>query len=553
MILIIDNYDSFTHNLYQYFREITDEEVKVARNDSLSVEQVMALAPSAIVISPGPGRPEEAGISEELILRCMGHIPLLGVCLGHQAMVHALGGRVVGASRIVHGKAEDIWVDGKGIFRSIQSPARFTRYHSLAADEATLPAELEITARSADGQIMGVRHKEYVMEGVQFHPESIASEEGKKLLRNFLNYRREPFDAAAVLARVMGGENLSRVEAARFMDELTEGSLNDIQIAGFLTAIGTKGATSEEIAGCASVLQKKRVAVRSQDGAPCLDTCGTGGDGLHTFNISSMAALIAAAAGAKVAKHGNKAVSSQTGSADFYQALGMEIQLSPSEAQDLLNRNNFSFLYAPTYHSAMRFAGPARRALRVKTLMNLMGPLVNPAGAEYQLIGVYDERLCASMAEAAHLLGCKRVMVVHGRDGLDEISVCADSRVILIAEDGEIRDMEFSPASLGIEPWPADSLRGGDAATNAAIAKVLAGIEDPAKLEGANLHPQALPAIRDASLVNAGAALTVYGAAPDIAAGYAMAAKALDEGKVAQKLLASIQMSHHLRGTGADS
>lgn len=550
MILIIDNYDSFTHNLYQYFREITTEEVKVVRNDAITVDKIAALAPSAIVISPGPGRPEEAGISEEVILRFMGEIPLLGVCLGHQAMVHALGGRVVGASRIVHGKAEDIWVDGKGIFRSIQSPARFTRYHSLAADEASLPAELEITARSADGQIMGVRHKDYVMEGVQFHPESIASEEGKKLLRNFLNYRREPFDAVAVLARIMEGENLSRVEAARFMDELTEGSLNDMQIAGFLAAMGTKGLSSEEIAGCASVLQKKRVPIRSNDNRPCLDTCGTGGDGLHTFNISSMAALIAAAAGAKVAKHGNRAVSSQTGSADFYSALGLEIQLSATEAQDMLNRNDFAFLFAPTYHSAMRFAASARRALRVKTLMNLMGPLVNPAAAEFQLIGVYDERLCPAVAEAAHLLGCKKVMVVHGRDGLDEISVCANSRIILIDVDGEVQDSEFDPRSLGMQLYPADSLRGGDSAINASIAKVLAGLEDASVLDGAGLHPQGLDAIRDASLVNAGAALCVYGLAPDIAEGYEMARSALKDGRVAQKILASARMSHHLFGTG---
>ena len=551
MILIIDNYDSFTHNLYQYFREITAEEVRVVRNDAISVDKIETLAPTAIVISPGPGRPEEAGISEEIILRFIGRIPLLGVCLGHQAMVHALGGRVVGASRIVHGKAEDIWVDGKGIFRSIQSPARFTRYHSLAAEEASLPAELEITARSADGQIMGVRHKEYVMEGVQFHPESIASEEGKKLLRNFLNYRREPFDAVTVLARIIEGEHIGKVEAARFMDELTEGSLNDIQIAGFLAAFGAKGVSAEEIAGCASVLQKKRVVVNSSDDRPCLDTCGTGGDGLHTFNISSMAALIAAAAGAKVAKHGNRAVSSQAGSADFYSALGLEIQLSAGETQDMLNRNNFAFLFAPTYHSAMRFAAPARRALRVKTLMNLMGPLVNPAAAEFQLIGVYDERLCLPMAEAAHLLGTRKVMVVHGRDGLDEITVCAESRVIIVGSDGQIQDSVFDPASLGIELYPVDSLRGGDSAINASIAKVLAGLEDHSVLEGAGLHPQGLEAIRDACLVNAGAALAIYGLAESIGSGFTMAREALEDGRVAQKILASARMSQHLAGTGS--
>jgi anthranilate synthase/phosphoribosyltransferase len=550
MILLIDNYDSFTHNLYQYLREITPEEVKVVRNDAISVGDISAMNPSAIIISPGPGRPEDAGISEEAILHFMGHIPILGVCLGHQAMVHALGGRVVGAARIVHGKAEDIWVDGKGIFRSIQSPARFTRYHSLAADEETLPAELEITARSADGQIMGVRHKEYVMEGVQFHPESIASEEGKKLLRNFLNYRRESFDAVAALGQIMAGRHLGRTEASQFMDELTEGNLNDIQIAGFLAALGTKGVTPEEIAGCAGVLQKKRVAIRSLDGRPCLDIVGTGGDGKHTFNISSMAALVASAAGARVAKHGNKAVSSQTGASDFFAALGLEIQLSAAEAQAMLNQNDFAFLYAPTYHSAMRFAAPARRALRVKTLMNLMGPLVNPAGAACQLIGVYSEDLVRPMAEAARLLGTARCLVVHGMDGLDEVSVCAPTRMVLLGKDGEAEDFLFDASSLGIPVYPEGALQGGDAAINAGIAKVLVGLSDESVLEGGGLHPQALEAIRQAVLVNAGAALMVYGSARDMASGYALAKATMESGKVGQKILASVQMSHALFGTG---
>ncbi len=550
MILLIDNYDSFTHNLYQYLREISSEEVKVVRNDALTVDDVATMRPSAIVISPGPGRPEEAGISEDVILHFMGQIPILGVCLGHQAIVHALGGRVIGAARIVHGKAEDVWMDGKGVFRSIQSPARFTRYHSLAADEETLPAELEISARSADGQIMGVRHKDYILEGVQFHPESIASEEGKKLLRNFLNYRREAFDSVGALAGIMAGKNLDQPEAAKFMDELTEGNLSDLQIAGFLAAFGTKGLTPQEIAGCASVLQRKRLAIKSLDGQPCLDTCGTGGDGKHTFNISSMAALVASAAGVRVAKHGNKAVSSQTGSADFYAALGIEIQLSAPEAQTMLNRNDFAFLYAPTYHAAMRFAGPARRALRVKTLMNLMGPLVNPAAAGYQLIGVYDEKLLEPMAEAAMLLGSTRVMVVHGTDGLDEVSVCAPSRVVLREKDGPGADYLFDASSLGIPAYPQDALQGGDAAINAGIAKVLTGLADETVLVGSGLHPQALDAIRAAVLVNAGAALCVFGRVSTIAAGYALAKTTLESGKVAQKILATVQMSQALFGTG---
>ena len=185
-------------------------------------------------------------------------MPILGVCLGHQAIGYAYGAAIVQAKRIVHGKVEEIEFDGKGIFRSIPSPGRFTRYHSLAIDESTLPAELEVTARSRDGDIMGVRHREHTIEGVQFHPESAASDYGKRLIRNFLSYRREPFQGKEVLLQVMGGKDMSREQAEGFMEELTEGNLSESRIAAFLTALAVKGAIPEEIAGCAAVLQRKR-------------------------------------------------------------------------------------------------------------------------------------------------------------------------------------------------------------------------------------------------------------------------------------------------------
>ncbi|MFW5800860.1 MAG: glutamine amidotransferase-related protein, partial [Spirochaeta sp.] len=241
MILLLDNYDSFTHNLYQYLSEITAEEIRVIRNDMVSVEDVEGMTPTRIVISPGPGRPEDAGISVEIIRRFAGRIPILGVCLGHQAIGYAYGGEIVQAQRIVHGKAEAMKLDGRGLFRSITSPAVFTRYHSLVIKPETLPSCLEVTAWSEDGEIMGIRHKELEIEGVQFHPESIASEAGKQLLGHFLNYRREPFDPKLSLSKLTSGEDLTQEEAATFMEELTEGNLNDAQIAAFLAAIQTKG------------------------------------------------------------------------------------------------------------------------------------------------------------------------------------------------------------------------------------------------------------------------------------------------------------------------
>ncbi len=237
MYVIIDNYDSFTHNLYQYLCELSGAPVEVFRNDRITVDELAAMEPAGIVISPGPGRPEEAGISVEVIRRFAGTIPILGVCLGHQAIGYAFGGKVVPARRIVHGKTDDISLDGRGLFRGLPRTAKFTRYHSLALEAESLPAELEVTARAADGEIMGVRHREHLVEGIQFHPESIASEHGKRCLQNFLTYRREPFPLSSILAGLQKSRGITREEAEAFMDELTDGRLTDAQIAGVLAAL----------------------------------------------------------------------------------------------------------------------------------------------------------------------------------------------------------------------------------------------------------------------------------------------------------------------------
>jgi len=521
MILLIDNFDSFTYNVYQFLTELTDQPVEVHRNNSITIEDIRKMNPEAIIISPGPGRPEEAGISMEAVRTFAGSVPILGICLGHQVIGEVFGGKIVSAARIVHGMVEPVSHDGKAIFRNLPAPLNCTRYHSLAIEETSLPAELEITARTPDGEIMGVRHREYVVEGVQFHPESIASEEGKRMLRNFLNYRREPFDVKGKLEKIMDGQDLTREEAALFMEELTEGSLSDIHIAGYLTAFNTKGVSAGEIAGCASVLHRKRVPV--QTGEPVLDIVGTGGDGVGTFNISSFSALVAAAGGAAVAKHGNRAVSSKSGSADFYRELGVPVDITPKEAEKLLADERFSFLFAPVYHKAMGFAAPARKALAVKSIMNLLGPLVNPAVAEYQIIGVYREELCEVIAEAAHMLGVKRVMVIYGRDGIDELSVTAPSRVLIIDEEGNREDFVFDPSTLGIGQYSLEDLKGGNPAENASMARDL-------------LDGKGRPALKEAVLLNGGAGLYLYGKAGSIAEGYKLAKEALETGKVSELL-----------------
>ena len=524
MYVIIDNYDSFTYNLFQYVSALTDEEVRVFRNDRVTVAELEALAPRGIIISPGPGRPEDAGVSVETVRHFAGSTPLLGVCLGHQAIGQAFGGTIAGARNIVHGKTDTISLDGRGLFRGVPSPSVFTRYHSLVVQADTLPEGFEVTATSPDGEVMGIRHREWVVEGVQFHPESIASDMGMRILANFLDYRREPFVFRPLLQRVMAGEPLAMEQAAELMDEITEGRLPASQLAAILVALGVKGYTAEEIAGFAAVLARKKQPLQRPAGAATVvDTCGTGGDGLATFNISSLAALVVAGCGVAVAKHGNRGVSSPTGSADLFAALGVDTGLSPAQAAAVLQRTGFAFLFAPTYHGAMRHAAGVRAELGIKTVLNLLGPLVNPAAAEFQLIGVYDRALCEPMARAARLLGVRRVLVVHGADGLDEVSVTGPTRMVEIGADDECRVSEFDPASCGIAPASLDELKGGDAAHNAALARALLG-------------GGGRPALRDAVAVNAGAALYVAGAAPDIAAGYRRACTVLADGSAAAKL-----------------
>ena len=521
MILIIDNFDSFTYNIYQELLQITDRSVKVVRNNKIDIDGIKKLDPSYLIISPGPGRPEEAELSIELIKEFKGKIPILGICLGHQCIIEAFGGEVIQAKNIVHGKVQPISCDGKGLFRNLGTPINFTRYHSLVGNINTLPDFLEVTSTSPDGEIMGVRHREFDIEGVQFHPESISSDAGLNLFKNFLNYRREPYDIKGNLEKLISGETLSMNEAKGFMEELTDGNLDDSIIASYLTAFNCKGISPGEIAGCAAVLRDKRTPVNISSSA--LDTCGTGGDGLNTFNISSFSALIAASCGANVAKHGNRAVSSKSGSSDFFGELGISLESDPKKVADSIDNRGFAFLFAPHFHKAMRFAAPARRSMKIKTIMNLIGPLSNPANADFQIIGVWDQKFCPIVARAAKLLGVKKVMVVHGLDGIDEISISDSTRIVIIDEHGKEKDYIFNPRDYGIPMYNLSDLAGGDPKKNSQMAEdILRGVGSDA--------------IKAVCSLNAGAALMVAGLADSIVDGYSMAQKSISSGNLLKKI-----------------
>lgn len=531
MILIIDNYDSFTYNVVQALQRLSGDEVKVVRSKEVTLEELDAMKPAKLVVSPGPGTPADAGISEAAIKHFAGKIPILGICLGHQAIGEAFGAKIVQAKRFCHGVVEDLDLDGRGLFRTIGKKSAFTRYHSLVIEESTLNPDFEITARSADGDIMGVRHKSLLIEGVQFHPESIASQQGDEIFKSFLNYRRENLPAAAFLNQLLfEKKHLSREQAALFMDNLTDGDLDERVTAAMLTAMAANGISADELAGCADVLLRKKTPFGLKSDSVA-EIVGTGGDCKGSFNISSLSSIVIASCGQTIAKHGNRAVSSKSGAADFFEAIGIKIDNKPADTAKLIEQTGFGFLMAPVYHPAMRFAAPVRKALGIKTIMNLLGPLLNPAGAQYEVLGVYSPDLLETYAHAAKNLGAKRVMVVASDDGFDEISPCAPTKVFQINKDGKEYHYTINPADYGITDAKAEELAGGSGEDNAKMALEL-------------LDGKGRKTLRYAVALNSGAVLFLSGKAKSIKDGYEMALSALSNGQAKAKLEEIKKVSH---------
>ena len=309
-------------------------------------------------------------------------------------------------------------------------------------------------------------------------------------------------------------QDLSADQTAAVLGEIMRGNASEIQIAAFLIALRTKGETVQELAGLARTMRAMAasVAVARRD---LLDTAGTGG-GRRTFNVSTTAALIAAGAGCTVAKHGNRSATGLSGSADVLEALGARIDLSPAAVARCIEEVGFGFMFAPAHHQATRFVIPVRSELAVRTIFNFLGPLTNPAGATRQLIGVSDAAYLPTMAGALALLGTEHALLVSSLDGLDELSICAPTRVLEVTGDGAISEYEVSPEQLGLTTAPAEAIPGGDPAHNADIARrIFAGEAGPA---------------RDVAVLNAGAAIYAAGGAPGLAEGVAAAQAAIDSG-----------------------
>ncbi len=343
------------------------------------------------------------------------------------------------------------------------------------------------------------------------------------------------FSWPQVLGPLSTGEDISEDLAHLAMTEIMDGNAEPAQIAAFIVALRAKGETVDEMVGLVRGMYDAATTV--DVGVPVVDTAGTGGDGSGTFNISTTAAFIAAGAGAKVAKHGNRAASSRAGSADLLEALGIPIDLEPEAVAQSVRETGFGFFFAPRFHPAMRFAAPVRRDLGVPTVFNFLGPLTNPARARRQVIGVSDGRMAGRMVGALKRLGCEFALVFHGADGLDELTTTATSQVWRLKE-GSITRAEFMPSDFGLPEAKLADLEGGDAAENAAVTRgVLAGEEGPR---------------RDVSVVNAAAAIVAAGLAEGFADGITAAAESIDSGAASGVLDACVSLGAELADKGGN-
>ncbi|MBI9084983.1 MAG: anthranilate phosphoribosyltransferase [Desulfobacterales bacterium] len=330
-----------------------------------------------------------------------------------------------------------------------------------------------------------------------------------------------------LLQQIISGKDLSETQMTRMITIVLAGEATDAQIGAMMGALATKGETFEELAGAAHAMRRKARRIQAP-GTTVVDTCGTGGDSAGTFNISTTTAFVVAGCGVTVAKHGNRSVSSQCGSADLLEALGVKLEIDPELVEEALAEIGIGFLFAPVFHGAMRHAGRARKEVGVRSIFNMLGPLTNPAGANCQLLGVFAPELTEMFARALKQLGTRRALVVHGHDGLDEISVCAATRVSEL-NDGMIRTYEISPEQyFGQLAQPAD-LAGGDAACNADITRrILDGEHGPR---------------RNVVAINAAGALVAAGVAQDLRDGIEQALAVIDSGAAAEKLDALVRFT----------
>ncbi|PAF44598.1 bifunctional anthranilate synthase component II/anthranilate phosphoribosyltransferase [Helicobacter sp. 11S02629-2] len=533
MVLLVDNYDSFTFNIYQAIKRLGFE-VVVRRSDKLSIEDILKLNPSHIVLGPGPNSPSEVPFCTEVIHSLKGKYPILGICLGHECLLHAFGAPIVNADFILHGKLSKLSHDGKGLFASLSQGVEVARYHSLVAKEKDVPECFTITARSEDGEVMAISHKDYPLLGLQFHPESIGTALGEKMLLNFFNHKSKHLDIKVLLGKLVRLQDLDSKTSFTLMEEITNGSLDDIEVSSIATSYAIKKPTSTELTGFALALKEKALKFEVPKKSDMVfDIVGTGGSTYKTFNVSSASSLVLASMGVPVIKHGNVAVTSKSGSADVLSRLGIDIDMSLEVSKECFSKLNLTFLFAPNFHKALRHVKTVRNTLGFRTIFNLLGPLCNPASPTHILLGTSDSTLTETLANTLKALGVKRALVVSGESGYDEFSISEDTKVSELKDD-KVSTYIFNPKTeLGIDYISYESLKGGDSKENAQIIKDILESKDDSKTK----ERTKLVAL------NVGASLYICDKAQSIKEGYILALEYIKTKKALQTLKHFIELS----------
>lgn len=456
MFLLIDNYDSFSYNLVQAFYQLGQEPVVLKNDDSEILHLARDPQLKMVCMSAGPGHPDKAGLCLEFLSKLDPRVPFLGVCLGHQVLGRYAGAPVVIGPKIMHGKTSEIVHDGTGLFSGLPNPMKVGRYHSLVvlSEKDDINPHFTVTARGPEGEVMALQYKNRPWAGVQFHPESILTPEGMRLLANFpqslLPKGGETLNTRDLLDTLARKENLTAEKAAAGFAALLDGRLTPSQAGAFLMGLRMKGETALELAHASRAALARAVRVDGIEGI-CIDVVGTGGDGRSSFNCSTATCLTLAGLGYNVIKHGNRAVSSTCGSADALEGLGISLDVKPADVPKMLAEQHFTFLFAPHFHPSFANIGPIRRELGIRTLFNLLGPMINPARPSHLFMGVAQPELVPLIAETLRHSQIHKALIACGAGNYDEITQLG-SATIAVLEDGQITNLPFNPADYGFKP-----------------------------------------------------------------------------------------------------
>lgn len=476
MILIIDNYDSFVFNIKQYVEQLNEEEILCIRNDQITIDEIKRLKPSHIILSPGPKHPKDSGVCLEILQENL-DIPILGVCLGHQAIGLSYKANIKQQESPLHGKTSPIKVLEKDpIFTGLPDEFEVMRYHSLYVDD--LPDSLLPLAIADDGILMGLRVKDRDIYGIQFHPESHFSEYGKQIIANFLNIKpkqqkdpnlQDSHILKPYLIKLQENQALDDRDFAAIVAAIAAQKVNKVQLAALLVLISEKSLYPASLFALAKNILKYSHTFK--DPSAMIDICGTGGDGFKSINVSTTASFILASLGVKVAKHGNRAISSSSGSSDVISAINLNPSDSLATQRALLDSKGLAFFHAPFFHPLVGLLKEVRQELGIRSVFNILGPMLNPnLDLKYQLVGCYHKPVLKLYAQTLALLGRKHALVVRGDDGMDEISLCDATRIVEL-KDGQISEYSVTPEQFGFKRALHSQIAGQSPQENAQILK----------------------------------------------------------------------------------